>query len=261
MSDVHLFLLVPNDSGSTWLQNSITQCANCVAFPTGLDGKGAAGKGVYPDQEINKLFSENKEMWSDPTKYDWPAIKQAWSKCWSESTHFCTASPKVFLEKTPQAIYASDMYVDNFDNVRFIVSIRNPYAVAEGIRRTVGNVSIERCAKHWTECAKRQHYNLQAYQDISLSFPYEALVRNTPGIESRIKNFLPMLDDLDFGQPAVSHSMDGGLASRKLIDYNRRQIQNLSRSDMDTITRVVFEYPEVPRAFGYEPLQWETFRD
>lgn len=255
MSDVHLFLLVPNDSGSTWLQNAISLCRNCVSFQVGLDGKGVmASTHSYPDQEINKLFSEKKEMWSDPSGYGWELIKIMWHKAWSENPHYSTAAPRIYLEKTPQAIYASDMYTKHFDNVRFIISIRDPYATVEGMYRTIGNVSLERCARHWIECAKRQLYNLQTYRDISLYFTYEDLVGSPLLVASQIRHFIPALDDIDLGCKAVSHSIDGGLGARVLMDYNQRQIENLSKEDRETITKVVFEDPDIPGSFGYKPL-------
>jgi len=254
MSDIHLFLLVPNDSGSTWLQNSLTHCANCVALPTGLDGKGAAGEASYPNQKINKLFSEKKEMWCDSAGYDWSTIKREWNMRWSESPHFHTANPKVFLEKTPQAIYASDMYVEHFDNVRFLISIRNPYAVAEGMRRTIGEVDIARCAQHWLSCAHRQIYNHNKYQDISITLTYEELLKHPRLVEDRIRQHIPALGDVDFSKASVAHSMDGGIAERPLVDYNERQIANLSPADIDIISKVVFEDPRIPGFFGYRRI-------
>jgi len=133
MSDpVHLFLLVPNDSGSTWLQNVISLCSNCVSFSPGLDGKGACDhKAAYPNMEINKLFSEKRHLWERPDAYDWEAIKDAWYAAWSKNKHYQTANPRVYLEKTPQAVFSSGMYIEQFDNVRFIIMSRNPYAAAE----------------------------------------------------------------------------------------------------------------------------------
>jgi len=254
MSDpIHLFLLVPNDSGSTWLQNNISHCRNCVSFSEGLDGKGGvANTHAYPNQEINKLFSEKKEMWGDPEEYSWELIKLLWNKIWSENQHYETADPRVYLEKTPQAIYVSDMYVEHFDNVRFIISIRNPYAVAEGMRRTIlADVDIGRCARHWIECAKRQIYNMNKYKDISVTLKYEALIEYPDLIEERIRRVIPALHDIDFSKAAAAHSLEG-MKTKPLTDFNERQIKNLSAEDIDTINQELGRVPEVLEYFGYK---------
>lgn len=252
MSDTHLFLLVPNDSGSTWLQNAISLCRNCVSFDTGLDGKGVcAGTDFYPDQEINKLFSEREDLWGRSSSYNWEKIKDLWFGAWSCAPNYNSATPRVFLEKTPQAIYASDMYVANFSNVRFVISIRNPYAVIEGMRRTIGNVSLERCTQHWVRCAKRQMYNIQKYSDISVTLSYELLLARPELIANQIRAVVPALHDLDFSKAASAHSIDGGVAERKLVDYNERQIANLSLEDLTTINTILGPEEEVMEYFGY----------
>lgn len=254
MSDpTHLFLLIPNDSGSTWLQNIISLCTNCVSFSPGLDGKGVCrNAAVYPTQEINKLFSEKKEMWGNPEEYNWEMIKFFWQRTWSENENYYTADPQVYLEKTPQAIYASDMYVEHFDNVRFIISIRNPYAVSEGMRRTIGaHVSIERCIKHWVECAKRQIYNCETFGNVALKITYEELVGKYRSVERRIKHLVPGLYDIDFTKEASAHSLEG-MKTKSLTDFNGRQINNLSQKDISIINRELKHVPEVLEYFGYE---------
>jgi SAM-dependent methyltransferase len=262
MSDTHLFLLVPNDSGSTWLQNNLTLCTHCVGFPGGRTGKGVgAGDDYenstsYPNQEINKLFSENISLWEEPDAYNWTVIKDNWNRAWSQHEHWGAEGPRVLLEKSPAAIYASDMYVEHFDNVRFIIMTRNPYAVAEGMRRTIGreDVNIERCIKHWIRCAQRQISNYEKYKDISLELTYEELVLDPRGVEDKIRGFLPQLEDIDFTKAADAHALDGGIRPRPLVDYNDRQIKRLSCRDIHIINRELSKVPEILEHFGYEMI-------
>jgi len=257
MSDpVHLFLLVPNDSGSTWLQNVISLCSNCVAFSPGLDGKGAcAKKAAYPNMEINKLFSEKSYLWETPDAYDWEAIKTAWHAAWSENKHYQTANPRVYLEKTPQAIFSSGMYIEQFDNVRFITMSRNPYAVAEGMRRTIlADVTIDRCIRHWIRCAKRQLYNYEMYKDIAIQITYEELVGNPRGVEQKIRQLIPALHDIDLTREVAAHSLEG-MKVKPLTDFNERQIKNLSAKDIATINQELEQVPEILEYFGYKMIK------
>jgi hypothetical protein len=255
-NDIHLFLLVPNDSGSTWLQNNISLCENVISFKEGLDGKGVcAGTGAYPCPELdsNKLFTENIIE-----EFDWDVIKNLWSVEWGKSNHYKTTNPRVFLEKTPQAVFFSDHYVEQFDNVRFIIMIRHPYAVAEGTRRTIRqnpsisvDVSIERCVKHWIKCAQRQMYNARTYADCSLEIKYEDLVGDPRMSESKIKSFLPALHDLDLTKAASANTLDGPI-SLPITDFNQRHIDNLTIQDVRRMNRELVQVPEVLEYFGYE---------
>ncbi len=252
---MYLFLLIPNDSCSTWLQNSIALCSNCVAFPNGRTGfgigRGTTVSGVFPNQEINKLFSENIPLWSTPDAYDWEVIKTNWHASWSECEHYHDADPRVYLEKNPSSVYASDMYVEHFDNVRFIIMTRNPYAVAEGMRRTIpADVSIQRCITHWIRCAERQIYNYETHKDIALEFTYEELVNNPRVAEQKIRQFIPALHDIDFTKDATSHCIDG-MKSQPLINFNDRHIQNLSTEDIALINQELVQVPEILEYFGY----------
>jgi hypothetical protein len=260
---MYLFLLVPNDSGSTWLQNIISLCANCISFPAGLDGKGACGKsGAYPSMKISKLFSEKRDLWETPDKWDWDAIKSLWNDTWSQSEHYQTADPKIYLEKTPQAIFASDMYAQQFDDVCFVIMTRSPYAVVEGMRRTIHHtdVSIKRCARHWIRCAQRQIYNYATYKNISIELTYEELVNDPESIENKIRQLVPALHDIDLTKEAVAHSLEG-IKSKPLTDFNARQIQNLSAEDVEVINKELKRVPKVLDYFGYEIYAPEVIQD
>jgi len=214
-----------------------------------------SGTHVYPNQEINKLFSEQKEMWGNPDEYSWELIKILWERAWSDNPRYDTADPRVYLEKTPQAIYASDMYVEHFDNARFLILIRNPYAVAEGMRRTIiADVDIQRCIKHWIRCAQRQIYNYETYKDIAIQITYEELVGNPRDVEQKIRQFIPALHDIDFTKAAAAHSLEG-MKPKPVTDFNERQIKNLSAEDIATINQELAQVPEVMEHFGYQELR------
>ncbi len=270
---VYLFLLIPNDSGSTWLQNIISLCSNCVSFKPGLDGKGVVvdtirDGTVYPiagDHKATKVFSEKSYLWETPDGWDWEVIKTLWHAAWSENKHYRTASPRVYLEKSPPAVFSSDMYFKQFNNVRFIIMTRNPYAVAEGMRRTMHRAlapddiagreiySMERCTKHWIRCAKRQIYNYATYKDIAIEITYEELSNDLETVRQKIVQLIPALHDIDLTTKAVAHSLEGTKA-RIFTDFNERHIKNLSTEDIDKINSELEQVPKVLEYFGYAML-------
>jgi hypothetical protein len=148
------------------------------------------------------------------------------------------------------------MFVEQFDNVRFIIMTRSPHAVAEGIRRTVGlftEVSLQRCIKHWIRCAQRQIYNYETYKDIAVETTYEELVSNPRAVEQKIRQLLPALHDIDLTREVAAHSLEG-MKVKPLTDFNGRQIENLSAGDIATINQELEQVPEVLEHFGYEIL-------
>lgn len=272
-SDTHLFILGMNDSGTTFLQNVLSHCPNCVSFrhpkqrPHGMEGQGVAywkkkQKGWYPrdiDHQVVKVFSEKAEIWREGSgKWNWKEIKNAWNEAWKKNDHFGKADPKVFLEKTPSSLFSVPMYENNFPGCRFLIIHRNPYVVCEGIRRTVKqhkkrDYSLKRCAEHWLACSKQQIENIERLCDEgkAIWFKYEDMVTKPGNIQKRIRQFIPALSDLDIRKEARCHSMDGN-KYQPLKNYNNRQLKNLSPEDYAEINAVLDTAPEVLKFFGYQ---------
>ena len=270
----HLFILAMNDSGSTYLQNCLSHCQNCVSFrhpakrPHGLEGQGASywkkkNKGWYPrdiDHGVVKVFSEKAGIFSDPKKFNWKEIKGAWNEMWRQNPHHGQAKPKIFLEKTPSSLFTVDMYEKQFPDARFLIMHRNPYVVCEGIRRTVKHhkkkdYSLARCAEHWIKCSQQQMENIKRLtaEGKAVWFKYEDMVTRTGGVEEKIKRFVPAFTDLDLRKPSMCHSMDGNKgAAKPLTNYNNKQLKQLSEEDFAEINTVLDKYPEVMNFFGYQ---------
>lgn len=257
-----------NDSGTTFLQNSLHNCSNCISFhhpkkrPHGIEGQGVCyykgKKKNYPrdiDHGVMKLFSEKKQIWQDEAKFNWPEIKKAWDEAWRKNPKWHKTKKKVLLEKTPSSLFSLLQYVKQFPNALFIILIRDPYAVCEGIKRTTDKkkkgYSIERCAKHWVKCSKQQKENIAILDDKCILIKYEDLVTNTNEVQQRIRQFIPLLEDIDFFKKARAHCIDG---SRKqpVKDFNKKQLQNLNKKQFYAISDVLLENMDIMSYFGYK---------
>ncbi len=126
---------------------------------------------------------------------------------------------------------------------------RNPYAVAEGIRRRAG-LSIERCIQHWIRCAQKQMKNERSlHRAIQLS--YEELSEQPELSQQRIIELIPELNDLDIRKDVVAQTLEGQIR-QPIVNYNPKQIALLSPDDLAAINHCLHQVPEVMAHFGYE---------
>jgi len=252
-----LFIICMNNSGSTLLERVLSRCRNAVGLP-------APGG---PDQQVNgqrfvkdympspgrlkcrRIWSEQAAILQDESRYQWSVIKRIWREHWARNPKFQTATPRVLLEKSPPNIFRASMLQKHFEDSFFILMQRNPYAVAEGIRRRA-KLSIERCIQHWIRCAQQQMRNEKTLRH-AITLNYEDLSERPEACCQRIINLVPELDDLDIRQNVAVHSLDGRVR-QPIVNYNQKQIERLSKEDLAEINRHLDQVPDLMAHFGYE---------
>lgn len=256
----YLFIICMNNSGSTLLERVIRSCRNIVTLPAGPDQQ-VNGQGFVlnfmptPGQmqpPCTRIFSEKAAVLENETLYQWHKIIQVWRLEWAKNPKFDTAIPRVFLEKSPANVYRAAMLQKYFPNSFFLLAMRNPYAVAEGVRRRMG-YSIQRCIQHWIHCARKQMENertLGNWRRVS----YEQLSEDRDFCRRQILELIPELDDLDMNQEVVVHSVEGNIR-RGLVNYNADQIGKLSADDFRTINSYLDQAPDTMGHFGYQRIE------
>lgn len=258
-----------NDSGSTFLQNSLSECKNIVSFkckahPHGIEGQGIVGRDlkVYPrdnDHQCIKVFSEKKELWLNEKNFQWGKIIKKWNNAWKRGQHFNSANPKIFLEKTPFNIFMVSHFLKYFKDVKFIIMHRNPYAICEGIMRTTKRWKSQkyppdRCIKHWVACTKQQMENINKLGDKAICFKYEDMCENIKEVEDKIKNFIKELNDINFAKKVHCHSMDGTV-KRPITNLNERHIRNLSKEQIKEINNVLENHNDLMEFWRYKFIE------
>jgi hypothetical protein len=254
----YLFIICMNNSGSTLLERVLKDCRNVVGFlaPGG------------PDQQVNgqrfvtdlmptpgkiavrcrRIWSEQAAFLADESRYNWPKIKHRWRREWMRNPKFRTANPRIFLEKSPANVLRATMLQTHFPNSTFVLMHRNPYAVAEGIRRRT-DLSLERCVQHWIRCAQHQMANESALHRVT-RFNYEDLSARPEYCREEILKLLPEINDLDLQKEVSVQSIEGKVR-RPIINYNEQQIARLSADDLSEINRHLDRVPEIMRFFQY----------
>ena len=258
-----LFIICMNNSGSTLLEHVLSRCRNAVGLPPpgGPDHQVNGQRFVKeymptPDRlKCRRTWSEQAAILQDELRYQWSTIKRIWREHWARNPKFQTANPRVFLEKSPPNVFRAPMLQKHFKNSFFILMQRNPYAVAEGIRRRA-NLPIARCIQHWIRCAQQQIRNEKILHRTT-SLNYEDLCERPDICRERLISLIPELDDLDIRQEVVVHSLDGHVR-QPIVNYNDKQIALLSNVDLVEINHHLDQVPEVMAHFGYKRIPPDT---
>src|SRR5215212_2291802 len=262
VAEKYLFIICMNNSGSTLLERVLKDCRNVVGFlaPGG------------PDQQVNgqrfvtdlmptpgkiavrcrRIWSEQADVLADETHYNWTKIKQRWRREWMRNPKFRTANPRVFLEKSPANVLRAGMLQKYFPNSAFVLMQRNPYAVAEGIRRRT-KLPLDRCIRHWIRCARQQMENQRTLSRV-IRLNYEDLSERPDYCRAEIVGLVEELDDIDLQKEVSVQSIEGKVR-RSIINYNEQQIARLSADDFAEINRELAKVPEIMTHFGYGYLR------
>jgi sulfotransferase family protein len=258
----YLFIICMNNGGSTLLERVISECRNAVGFPApGGPDKQVNGQGFVREfmpvprnmtPNCRRIWSEQANVLENESRYDWPKIKQRWREVWARNPKFQTANPRVFLEKSPPSVFRASMLQSYFESSFFVLMNRNPYAVAEGIRRRA-KLPIDRCVQHWIRCAQQQIRNEQNLRR-KIRLSYEELSGNPEYCRDKVVQLVPELSDLDLGKDVAVHSIEGHVRQR-IVNYNPKQIATLSSDDLAATNRHLAQVPEVMAHFGYDYIR------
>ena len=256
----HLFVVVPNHSGSTFLKEALGTCRatwnlyregqNVLGYRGPVSGRG----GLSGAHKIWAARSRWRAILTDAGAYDWPRNRRAWYfQAWARD-----AGASVFVVKAPPHVFAADMLARHFPNAKFLFMVRNPYAVCEGICRSLqqrglappDGVLPALAARHAAACLERQRRNIEAHRECGAFFTYEALCAAPERVARRIHALVPVLGDLNLRQRLPVK----GRYDEMLTDMNARQIARLSIEQIGAFNRVFRAHRDVLDRFGYTLL-------
>ena len=160
----------------------------------------------------------------------------------------------VVIEKTPANMARTRWLQSNFRNAHFVCVIRNPYAVAAGIRKKAKpqhlrhGWPIELCARQWArsnEVLESDTRNLDRFMWLR----YEEFAVDMPGSLRRVCEFIGVEPDerLDTNASWRIHERN-----ETVRDLNSESLRGLSRSDVATINESIG--PWITH-FGYDLMR------
>ena len=265
----HLFVICANNSGTTFLRKALATSRQTWNLPT--EGQKALGF-VGPRTDDDPRMAGSGRIWAarrrwldvleDPAEYDWPRTRKAWYF----QAHARDPAAPVFVEKTPEHLLLVDALARHFRNAGFLFMVRNPYAVCEGICRTLRHrrplgwpaapeaaqegVRLEiLAARHVTTCLEYQRRNVEAFGERGRLITYEAMCAEPEQTERTIRELAPALDDLNLRQRL---RVNRGRYHEMLTDMNARQLARLAPGQVAAFNRVFQRHRAILDYFGYE---------
>jgi hypothetical protein len=245
---MHLFLLVPNNSGSTLLHDLIATSSSVATLPT--EGQ-FHHNFVGPDPiklNVKHFFTIKEETFKNKKNYEWSIIKNSWNGSWKKNNN----NASIFLQKSPTDIVRAEMLLEQFSDARFIMMIRNPYAVVEGILRGNPDALIEDAAQHALRCLEIQLENSEKYQN-DLVLRYEDLTEDTENVVNNIMNYL-QINDISYQQ---EFSIKGYCS--RIKNMNIEQIKRLTDTQIKSINKIFSLKLDVLQECGYDLIDIDNF--
>ena len=265
----HLFVICANNSGSTFLRKALATSRRTWNLPSeGWMAFGFVGPRAAKDDPglagSDKVWAARRrwlDVLEDPAEYDWPRTRKAWYF----QAHARDPAASVFVEKSPRHLVVVDALARHFRNAGFLFMVRNPYAVCEGICRSlrlrhaidlpVGREAAQEgvrleilAARHVTTCMEYQRRNVEAFAERGRLITYEAMCAEPERTARTIRELAPALDDLNLRQRLKV----GWNYHEMLTDMNARQLARLAPGQVAAINRVFRRHRAVLEHFGYE---------
>ena len=261
----HVFIATANQCGSTLLQHLFAKCENAVHIARKplkdtyvINEWDQYVRGQLPNMQKTAHgynWTELLDQIRNPEYYQWPAIKKTLMDLWSEHPQFDNMN-RVFIQKSPCDLGRVGMLQEEFPDACFVTQVRNPYVVAEGVKRRmvgIAECNIRRAGKHAIKVLCLAKENLEKYYNI-MCWRYEDLPYKHKAIEGMVKGNMPLLGDFTVRASIPSNSVEG-FKERKVIDLNPVQLSRLSAEDIKILNEEFDSHADVMNLFDYSRIQ------
>ena len=237
-----LFVLGCNNSGTTLLMELLEKHPLIRRLPK----EGQRLTTAIPNSAplgIGRVFTQRADLfrWTEQTsgeavqklRYDW--------------AYYADPRPGIRLEKSPPNTLRSRWLQKYFAPARFVVLVRDPYAVCEGIARRRGH-SLAEAATHWRtvhDVLEEDLPHLERYTTLT----YEDFCERPDEVLASLETFLGLSEPFDrrlLTGPFNAHNMDG--SPQRLQNFNERSFGRLSDEDRAIIHNTI---GEVMTRWGY----------
>ncbi len=259
---MYLFLAVPNFCGSTLLHSLLETVPSVV--PLSIEGKYkkndfVEGNVVYPwgykkwPLGPHSIETNMIKIHQNPKNYDWVRIKSAWEENWANNNPYAT----IKLQKTPGDVLRVPMIHQHFYDLKWIVSVKNPYAYAESIF-SKGTFSmdpilqLDQICFHVTRMMELQKENVEFLGDDAYVMTYEDFIRRPKYHRKQMAKWIPDLKYIDFKSQEL---MVKGSKVVKIKDDSEKKIKKWIKQYPDIISKVneYFEpKKDIINYWGYE---------
>jgi hypothetical protein len=214
---MYLFLAVPNFCGSS-LMHSVIQTSKSVVTldpPAIIRGEpnqrldfvegNMCAKGGYKNLRGPHSIECNMEhVYNDPNNYNWDLIKEMWDDNWESKN----PSAPIRMQKTPADCIRLKMMLSYFPNLKWLVSVRNPYTYVESIMRKATFFmepirQLDQICHHVTRMMELQKENVELLGPKAYVYTYEDFVNRPEYHVRKIIEWLPELESIDLNAELI----------------------------------------------------------
>jgi len=244
----HLFLLCPNNSGSSY----INECFSKSKFVSTLDNEGQLefnffGKKAKDFEEnIFYIFTKKSREFKDDDYLNWLRTEAGWTEKWESN------NPEALwrFQKSPTDILRPHILLDVFVNLSFLIMVRDPYAMAESIMRLNPEASLEDIANHCIDCLITQRSNNYLIGN-NFTFKYEDMCDRPEWVEKNIKEKYN-IDDFSLSLPknvTIKNKYESSLTNK-----NKEHFSRLKKHQIDSLNNIFKNYEDTLDYWGYKIL-------
>ena len=251
----HLFVLSPNNSGSTFIAEALGRCSNAWS----LRGEGqfvGDFNGPRPYTLGRGLIWAARPMWIEELRR-WP--EKNWDglgKAWLGRARSRNPNASVFVERSPPHRPFAEELRTRCSGARFIISVRDPMAAAEGILRARSrstktplsrHAMCTAAASHLVNCLRIQRENAVFLGDDAVVTTYERICADPAAFNSSVRALVPELDDFDIDRRIrVKRTYN-----ERLRNMNADQIARLDPETHNVLMAVFTEHADILAHWGY----------
>lgn len=229
----HLFILSPYYGGSTLFHELLSTSPN--VSPNNIHG---TREGLALPEVLSII--DYKSLWNNNYHLNWPEIHTIWKQYWD-------LSKPILLDKSPSNLLHAHMINEYFENAKFIITTRNPYAHCESLIRR-NNLSIEESTDYVLKYLTWQKHNCETLNN-RLQVSYEELVNDTFATIEKIVQFIPMIRRLNPDKKFMAHNRYH--KKSKMVNMNLIGLNNLSIDDKIKISNILRPHERLITFFNY----------
>jgi hypothetical protein len=236
----YLFLAIPNFCGSTLFYELIKTCTDVSALPNIKDSIVSEGNMFCPKQYKNLLGPHSIEanmehVYSDPENYNWTRIKEVWDSIWE----YQNSSASLRVQKTPADIYRIKQINEHFPNLKWILSVRDPYAYIESIiRKSTFRMDpdkhIELICYQAGRVLELQLENKKLLGDNAYTVTYEDFCARPKYHKNKLSKFVPQLKDMNLETKLLVK----GIEYSSIKNTNEYHIRNMIKTYPNILERI-----------------------
>jgi len=184
-----------------------------------------------------------EHVYSDPANYDWPRIRAQWEENWAKTNPYAT----VKLQKTPADIFRVPQMTQHFDDLKWVVSVKNPYAYVESIMSKTAyylnpETHMDQICFHVLRTMEIQIANQKYLGDRAYSVTLEDFSANPELHRDALVEFVPELDGMRVDQPFM---------------VKGRKCDSIKADGLSKATAMLAKYPEFHKQINsyFKPLE------